>query len=110
MIPDVATPARSGLGIAFGRLLEAEYDSSLREVVRRQFHRDFVAGQDLDVVLAHFPGNVTENFMTILQLNLEGCAGKVFQYFALHLNYVVFCHMNGSVGAVHAFARHARSE
>ena len=75
-----------------GLLLRPEDNAGLGEVVGRHFHRHFVAGQDLDVVLAHFPGDVAEHFVPVFQFYPEGRAGEVFEDFALHLDNVVFCH------------------
>ncbi|GEM_PF-4850147 len=40
----------------------------------------------------HLPGNVTENDMTVLQLDSEGCIREVLKNLTLHLNDVVFRH------------------
>ena len=56
------------------------------QVVRREFHRDAVSGQDLDEVHSHFAGDVRENFMSILEHDTEGRIGKTFLNDPVHLN------------------------
>jgi hypothetical protein len=45
----------------------AEGDAALGQVVGRQFQGHLVAGQDADVVLAHFPARVGDDHVAILQ-------------------------------------------
>jgi len=46
------------------------------QVVRRQFHSDPVAGQDLDEVHSHLSRDVREDFMSVLEHYAEGRIGK----------------------------------
>lgn len=41
----------------------------------------------------HLPGNMTENHMTILELDPEGRVGEVLLYLALHFNHVFLRHL-----------------
>lgn len=55
------------------RLLVAVGDASSSEVVRSELHLDFVTGQDANVVTTHLSGDVSQNGVTILELNPEHC-------------------------------------
>lgn len=55
---------RSGLLVAVG-------DTATAQVIRRQFHGDFVAGQNFDKMHAHFARNMTEDFVAILEYDAE---------------------------------------
>jgi len=91
---------RDGPARVIASLLGAENDARLAQVVRRHFDIDLVARENADVVLAHFPGNMTEHNVTILELDPESCTRKIFQYFALHCDDVVFCHLYPLIDAL----------
>lgn len=73
----------SGLLIAVGYTPAAE-------IVRRQFHGDFVAGQNLDKMHSHFARDVTENFMSIFQNYSKRSIGETFLDHAVNLNRLFF--------------------
>jgi len=51
-------------------------DSAFRQVVRRKFDVDSVAGENSDTVAAQAPGNMREDHVTVLQLDGERRAWK----------------------------------
>ena len=75
-------------------------NAALRQVIRRNFHRYFVADGDFDEELAHFAGNVGENFMPVLKAdrihrgrqNLDHSSGyfDCFIVGTCHLNFARF--------------------
>lgn len=72
---------------------QAEADSALRKIVRGQLNFYLIAWYKTDVVLAHFSGNVGDNTMAILKLDLELRIRQCFHYLTLQLNYFLLtCH------------------
>ena len=55
----------------FGALLEAERNAAACEVVGRELDLDPIAGEDADVVLAHFPGDGREDVVPAVNLHAE---------------------------------------
>ncbi len=53
-------------------------DPATAEIIRGQFNRHSIPGQDPNVIFAHFPGNMGEHNMTIVELNPEHGVGKWF--------------------------------
>ena len=62
------------------------------KVVGGKLHRDLVAGQDSDVVLAHLPGDVGGHDVTVLQLYSKHRIRQGLGDRPLHLDNVVFRH------------------
>ena len=56
-------------------LFGAPGDPPLRRVINGYFHRDLIAGQNLDIIHSQFPGDVRRNDHLIGQLYLEGSIG-----------------------------------
>ena len=80
-------------GRTFISLLHPEGDSAAGEVVGRELDLDTIAGEDADVVLAHLPGDTSEDAMAIVELNPEHRAGKRFDDLALDLDLLFLdCH------------------
>lgn len=77
---------------AGGWLLETVGDAAAGEVVGRKLDLDPVAGQDADVELAHFAGNVGQHFVTVFQLDAEHGVGQGFLHHAVDLNGAFFGH------------------
>ena len=73
-------------------LLGAKDDTSARQVVRCQLNRNFVAGQDADVVHTHLSRNMGEHDVPVFQLDPEGRVRQVFQNLPLHIDDVFFGH------------------
>src|SRR5919201_1243043 len=63
-------------------------DPAPRQVVGRQLDLDPIAGQDPDVVLAHFSGDSGENAVAAVDLHAEHRAWKRFDDFALDLDFL----------------------
>lgn len=80
-----------------------EYNATPRQVIRGELYSYLVPGQDADVVHTHLSGDVSQDHMPILELDPESCIRQVLYYFALHLNYVVFCHTEFSSDLLKAF-------
>src|SRR6266508_2326461 len=64
-------------------------DPAAREVVRRQFDLDLVAGEDPDVVLPHLPRDRRENAVTPFELDAEHRARQGLGDLALDLDLVL---------------------
>ena len=76
----------------FGSLAISIRDAPFGEIVGCQFDRDPVAGENADVMLPHFAGNVRHNDMTIFEFNSKGCIGERFGNHSLHLYGFFLCH------------------
>src|ERR1700733_13269290 len=72
-------------------------DAALGQVVGGHFHGDRIAGEDADVVLAHFARNVCSHDVTILELHAEGCIGQSLDDLTLHLNRIFFRHWGADI-------------
>jgi hypothetical protein len=72
------------------RLFIAVRDASAAEVIRRQFHGDFVAGQDFDKMHTHFARNVTEDFVAVFEYNAKRCIRKALLDHAVNLDGLFF--------------------
>jgi hypothetical protein len=59
-------------------LLVSEYDSSLRQIVRRHFQPHAVSRKDTDVIHPHLSGNVSQDLMAVFQLHPEHRVRKCF--------------------------------
>jgi hypothetical protein len=70
----------------------AEGDPSFAEIVRGEFHRDFIAGQNADVIFAHLAGDVRRNYVTVFEFDPEHGIGQGFCNGALHLDMVLLGH------------------
>jgi hypothetical protein len=60
-------------------------NAAFTEIVRRQFDGDGVTGENPDIVLAHFAGDVGSHNVTVLQLDTKGRVGKRVGNDAFHL-------------------------
>src|SRR5690606_8408909 len=67
-------------------------DARLGEIVRRQLTEHLVAHEHADTVLAHAPGGVTQDFMTILELDPEHRVRQQFHHLAAHFEEFFFGH------------------
>lgn len=68
-------------------------DSRLAQVVRADFDGHAVARENSDVVHPHFSRNMSQNHMSVFQLDPEGRIREILQNLALHLNHVIFGHI-----------------
>src|SRR5262245_60512863 len=80
-----ARPAR-------GRLLEAEGDPTLGQVVGRHFHVDAVAGEHADAVLAHLAGGVGQDLVVVVELHPEHGVGQKLAHGPGKLDQIFFRH------------------
>src|SRR6186713_1797587 len=67
-------------------LFHPEGDSAAGEVVRRELDRDAVAREYADVVLAHLPGDTSEDTVTVVELHPEHRAGERLDDLAFDLD------------------------
>ena len=58
-------------------LFHSENNPGPAQIVWGQLHRYLVTWEDPDVVHPHLSRNVTEYNMAILELDPEGCIGKI---------------------------------
>jgi hypothetical protein len=73
--------------------LEAVGDPSARQVIRRQFNFYLVTRQNADEVLAHLPGDVSENHVFLaFEPHAKHGVGQGFQHSANDFNRFFFCH------------------
>jgi len=63
-------------------------DSSLRKIIRTEFNRNPVAGEDPDVILSHLPGYMSHKLVVILELDPEHRIGQCIDHLAVKLNFV----------------------
>ncbi len=80
-----------------GRIAEPESagavgNTAFGQIVGSEFNGNGIAGQDADVVLAHFPRNVGGDDVPIFQLYTEHRIGKGFDDFTGHLYVLFFRH------------------
>ena len=79
------------------RLLEAERDAPLGQVVGRHFHVHLVAGENANAVLAHLAGGVREDFVPVVELHAEHRVGQDFGHGAGKFEQVFFGHTHRHV-------------
>ena len=82
----------AGITVALGeeresecRLAFAVNDATLRQIVRREFHSDFVTRYDTDEILSHSTCYVSKDFGPGVQLDLEPCVGQGLSHRAIYL-------------------------
>ena len=68
------------------RHIVPRYDATLGQIVRRQFDGDGVTGENPDIVLAHFAGNMRGHHMTVFEFDAKRRIGQRLGDDALHLN------------------------
>jgi hypothetical protein len=91
------TRQRSHMGLTDGRtfisLLHPKGDSAAGEVVGRELYLHAIAGENADVVLAHLPGDASEDVVTVVELYPEHRAGERLDDFAFDLDLLFLdCH------------------
>ena len=67
-------------------------DSTAREIVRRERNPDLVAGNDAYVVLPHLSGKMSQDDMTVFELDAKHGVGERLFDNALNLDCFLFCH------------------
>src|SRR5262245_62727025 len=74
-------------------LLHSKGDSAAGEVIGRELDLDTIAGEDADVVLAHLPGDTSEDGMAIVELHPEHRRRKRLDNLAFDLDLLFLdCH------------------
>lgn len=63
-----------------------EYDAAFGQVVRGQFERDFVTGEDTDEVLFHLAGRIGDQLVAVFQVHTEALVWQHFIDNAIHFN------------------------
>jgi hypothetical protein len=67
-------------------------DATFGQIVRREFNRNRVTGEDADVVFAHLPGDVRNHRVAVLELHSERRVWKCVNDTSFHLNGILFRH------------------
>ncbi len=79
--------------LSSGSLLHPEGDAAAGEVVGRELDLDAIAGEDADVVLAHLPGDASEDAVAVVQLDPEHGARERLDDLAFDLDLLFLdCH------------------
>src|SRR5579872_5513700 len=92
---DAEASTRRGLVTRGGltpRLLEAEGDPALGQVVRRHLDIDPIAGEDTDAVLAHLARRMREDDVVVVELDPEHRVGQELGHRSGELNQLFFRH------------------
>jgi hypothetical protein len=71
-------------------LAMAKRDAAFGEVIRRQFHRDFIAGENADAVASQPSGQMGEYDAIMFELDAEQSTGELLQYSSGYFNAVFF--------------------
>ena len=69
-------------------------DPTAGQVIRAHLNRDLVTGQDLDKVHPELAGNMSQNGVSVANVNGEHCIRQRIDNDALKLDYVVDCQDN----------------
>jgi len=72
------------------------------QIIRRHLYGYLVTGQDLNKVHSELAGNVSQNGMSIANINIEHRIRQCIGYDALNLDYVVFCQVLNLLGCYFA--------
>src|SRR5271156_3518497 len=75
-----------------GALAHPVCDSAAGQVVRRQFYRDLVASQDLDVMHSHLARNMSQHLVPVVERHSEHRIGEGFLNRPLYFDRVAFRH------------------
>ena len=63
-----------------------ECNTTLRQIIRRQFQRDFVTRQNADVMLTHLACGICHDGVAVFQLYKETGIWQDFLHDAVHFN------------------------
>src|SRR5690606_8042433 len=87
--------AAAALGRSSGRAAGdvAVDDAGLAQIVGGHFERDFVAGQNADVVLAHFSTGVRDDGVAVVKGDAKTGVGKDLSDESTHFNKFFFSHV-----------------
>ena len=73
-------------------VLLTKFDPAFGEIVRRHFYEHAVTGENADPVLLHLARAVGENFVPIVESNLEAGFGKHLEDSPLEFDQIRFGH------------------
>ena len=85
---------RSHFHVSFALLLKPIGNTPARQIVRRQFHCDFVARKNTDKVHPHFSGNMRKNLVPVVERHTKHRIRQRFIHRALNLDHVFFGHVS----------------
>ena len=74
------------------RLLFAENNPRLGQVIGRQFHRNLISGHDANEMLAHFAGDVSQDVALTGQIDAKHRAWQHLRYRSLGDDLRFLCH------------------
>src|SRR5215469_12933287 len=89
---DADASTRRELVTCLTRLLEAEGDPALGQVVRRHLDIDPVAGEDTDAVLAHLARRMREDDVVVVELDPEHRVGQELGHRSREFDQLFFRH------------------
>jgi hypothetical protein len=69
-----------------------ECNSTFGEIVRGEFHSDFITGKHANAVAAKSAGQMRQHYSLVLQLYTEQAAGKLLQHRPGYFYAVLFTH------------------
>src|SRR5204863_8465587 len=70
-----------------------EGESCFAKIVRRHLDIDLISHADADKILAHFPGDVGQDFMPVGQRDTKHCPRQHLCDRAYQFNWVFLCHL-----------------
>src|SRR5436190_1910269 len=94
----LSAPALAAAGRGRARILVAEVDAALVEVVGRHLHGDFVAGQDADAVFLHAPRGVGDHHVPVVELYAAARIGQHLVDDAFEFQHLFLGHALSSPG------------
>jgi len=88
-------------------LTVAERDTSLGQIVGREFQRNAISGQNPNAITPQAAGQMSQDNAVLLQLNTELTAGKLLQNGPGYFNAVFFTQSNSILRSLLSFAEPA---
>jgi hypothetical protein len=85
--------------VCWDALLVTVEDAPAREVVDVEFQQHSITGQNLDEVLPHPTRNMSQDLVSIIQLNTKHRIGQGFRYSTFDFNAFIFRHNTFNVAA-----------
>jgi len=76
----------------FHALLSSIHDPPPTQIVGREFHRDFISGQDLDEMHSHFSGNMCKHPVPVAQFDPEHGIWQCLHDRSFNGNHLFFGH------------------
>ncbi len=79
-------------------LLTSPGDPAVGQIIGRHLNSYLVTGQDFDKIHTELAGNVSQNDMSVADIDIEHCIRQSIGYDALNLDYVVLCQVINLLG------------